>query len=137
MALTLFMKGFTLEIIIQLSKKIMSIIGIMILVVFAFTHAFIARLRLFKNESFQEQFQGGTLDNGGNLIPNATTDTIYDVSSSNNFSNVFRAFSMVWFFIFGVFDPINDGDVGDDTMTIILAIVFSFVTVFFFSNMVM
>jgi hypothetical protein len=131
------MKGFILEIIIQLSKTIMPIIGIMILVIFAFTHAFIAQLRFFKNEYFQEQFQGGATDDDGNPISNATTYTMYDVSSSNNFSNVFRAFSMVWFFIFGVFDPINDGDVGDNTVTIILAILFSFVTMLIFSNVVM
>ncbi|KAI8883517.1 hypothetical protein K501DRAFT_333305 [Backusella circina FSU 941] len=128
--------GILIEIIIQLSKKIMPIIGIMVLVIFAFTHAFIAQLRLFNNQFFQEQFQGGATDEDGNPLANATTYTIYDVSSSNNFSNVFRAFSMVWFFIFGVFDPINNGDAGDDIMTNILAILFTFVTVLIFSNMV-
>ncbi|KAI8887137.1 hypothetical protein K501DRAFT_307808 [Backusella circina FSU 941] len=128
--------GKLLEIIIQLSGKIMPIICIMILVVFAFTHAFIIRLRLFDDQKFQEQYQGGATNEDGSPLDNATTYTIYDVSSSNEFSNVFKAFSIVWFFIFGIFDPINDGDVGDDTMTVILAIVFSFVTVLIFSNMV-
>lgn len=115
----------------------MPIICIMILVVFAFTHAFIIRLRLLDDQVFQEQYQGGLLKEDGTPEDGAPTYTMYDTSSSNDFSNVFRAFTIVWFFIFGIFDPINDGDVGDDTMTLILAIVFSFVTVLIFSNMVM
>jgi hypothetical protein len=130
-------KGKLLEIVIQLSGKVMPIIGIMILVVFAFAHALIIRLRLMDDQVFQEQYQGGLSNEDGTPVDGAPTYTMYDTSSSNDFSNVFRAFTVVWFFIFGVFDPINDGDVGDDTMTIILSILFSFVTVLIFSNMVM
>lgn len=108
----------------------------MLLLIFAFTNAFIALLSSKDDAFFQEQFSGSvnlseSESSYGNQIAFA------DISSSNNFSNPLKAFSILWFFIFGVWDPITDGDAGDDPMIIILAILFSFFTILILFNLVM
>ncbi|KAI8976470.1 hypothetical protein BDB01DRAFT_347676 [Pilobolus umbonatus] len=99
----------------------------MLMVVIAFTHSFIYLLQDQEDGFFQDSF--AVDPDGLGLAANAD-------SASNPFVNVFRAFSVLWFFLFGVWDPIVEGDVGDDTMTIILSILFSFITVVIFLNIV-
>lgn len=108
----------------------------MLLVIFAFTNAFIVLLSSKDDAYFQEQFSGSiNLSESESASGNGVV--FADISSSNNFSNPFKAFSMLWFFIYGVWDPITDGDAGDDPMIIILAILFSFFTILILFNLVM
>ncbi|KAI8976471.1 hypothetical protein BDB01DRAFT_347644 [Pilobolus umbonatus] len=119
--------GVTLEIIIQLIKKILPVLLIMMLVVFAFTHSYIYLLQDKADEFFQDFFA---------VDPDGLNLEAHSSSASNPFGNAFRAFSVLWFLLFGVWDPLIEGDVGDDTMTIILSILFSFITVVIFLNIV-
>jgi hypothetical protein len=116
-----------LETVIQLSAKVMPVIGIMVLVVCAFTNSFIVLLRRQSDDYFQEEFGP----------PGSEDPVALDLSSQNDFSDIFRAFTDVWFFIYGFLDPIKQGPAGDDTTAIILTVLFSFVTVLIFFNMVM
>ncbi|KAI7892963.1 uncharacterized protein EV154DRAFT_561880 [Mucor mucedo] len=101
--------GITLEIIIQLS------------------------LRLQLDDFFQENYAGNyTVDGSEN--PSGTVNFV-DVSADNGFSNWFKAFYQVWFFVYGVWDPINDGDAGDSFFIMCLSILFSLVTVVIFFNL--
>ncbi|KAK4511973.1 uncharacterized protein ATC70_003972 [Mucor velutinosus] len=128
--------GVTVETIIQLMKSVYKTLLIMLLVIFAFTNAFIVLLARKEDAYFQEQYAGFmALDNLGSSTE--STVNYSDNSSSNNFRNPFKAFSTLWFFIFGVWDPINDGDAGDDYMIMVLAILFSLLTVLLFFNLVM
>lgn len=125
-----------METIIQLMKSVYKTLFIMLLVIFAFTNAFIVLLARKEDGYFQEKYSGSMTSN--NL--GSSTESIVqhsDVSSSNNFRNPFKAFTTLWFFIYGVWDSINDGDAGDDYMIKILAILFSFLTVLLFFNLVM
>lgn len=107
-------------------------------VVFAFTHTFIVLLRQKDDKYFQEEFSG-TLGNGNS--ENSTLDgvkvTLGDASSQNDFTNPFKAFADVWFFIYGVWDPVTDGDAGDNPMISVFTILFSFVICLIFFNMIM
>ncbi|KAL7308286.1 hypothetical protein PS15m_012153 [Mucor circinelloides] len=128
--------GVTLETIIQLIKSVYKTLLIMLLVLFAFTNAFIVLLARKDDAYFQEQYSGSIdLNNSDSSAEN--TVSYNDDSSSNNFKNPVKAFSTLWFFIYGVWDPINDGDAGDDYMIMVLAILFSFLTVLLFFNLVM
>lgn len=90
-----------------------------------------------KDDSFfQEQYSGSLNLSNSNLAEENNVD-YNDSSANNNFNNPFKAFSMLWFFIYGVWDPINDGDAGDDYMVMVLAILFSFLTILIFFNLVM
>jgi len=110
----------------------------MLLVIFAFTHAFIVLLSHKDDSYFQEQYEGSiNLTNSGQAFSGENDAEYHDASANNNFNNPFKAFSMLWFFIWGVWDPINDGDAGDDYMVMVLAIMFSFLTVLLFINLVM
>jgi hypothetical protein len=111
-----------------MSLKTLPFIGAFCSVVFAFTHALIVLLRRKKDDFFQEQFSG-TL--------NGTQINLSDSSSENDFKNPFKAFSDVWFLIYGVWDPLNDGEAGDNPMVTILSILFSFVIGLIFFNMIM
>jgi hypothetical protein len=55
-----------IEIVIQLGVKIAPVIGLMILLIFAFTHSFAILLRMHDDSFFQEQF-------GGNVAPNESS----------------------------------------------------------------
>ncbi|GAN11046.1 hypothetical protein MAM1_0457d10599 [Mucor ambiguus] len=123
--------GVTVETIIQLMKSVYKTLIIMLLVIFAFTNAFIVLLARKEDAYFQEQYSGS-------MSGSSTENTVNynDDSSSNNFRNPVKAFSTLWFFIYGVWDPINDGDAGDDYMIMVLAILFSFLTVLLFFNLV-
>lgn len=121
-----------METMIQLMKSVYKTLIIMLLVIFAFTHAFIVLL-LHKDDSyFQEQYSGSI-----NITDTENTVSYSDTSASNSFTNLFKAFSTLWLFIYGVWDPITDGDAGDDFMIIVFAMLFSFVTVLLFFNLVM
>lgn len=125
-------QGVTLETMIQLMKSVYKTLFIMLLVIFAFTHAFMVLL-LHKDDSyFQEQYSGSIT-----LTDSESTVSYSNASASNSFTNVFKAFSTLWLFIYGVWDPITDGDAGDDFMIIVFAMLFSFVTVLLFFNLVM
>lgn len=63
--------------------------------------------------------------------------TLYDLSSSNGFKNPFKAFYHVWLFIYGVWDPVTNGDAGDNQMLFVISILFAFITVLIFTNMIM
>jgi hypothetical protein len=125
-----------LETIIQLLAAVYKTLLIMLLVILAFTNAFIVLLSSKDDAYFQEQFSGSVnLSEAESASGNEVA--FADISSSNNFGNPFKAFSMLWFFIYGVWDPITDGDAGDDPMIIILAILFSFFAILIFFNLVM
>jgi hypothetical protein len=120
-----------MEIIIQLGIKIAPIIGLMILLIIGFTHSFIVLLRRQDDSFFQEQFEGNSAaDNGSDIV-------FSDQSQQNLFKDVFLAFTTVWLFLYGIFDPILSGDVGNYPMALVLAVLFSFVTALVIMNVVM
>ncbi|KAI8880959.1 hypothetical protein K501DRAFT_335048 [Backusella circina FSU 941] len=120
--------GILIEIIIQLGVKIAPIIGLMILLIIAFTHSFAVLLRRQDDSFFQEHY-------GGSMTPGSDI-TLSDQSQQNLFKDVFLAFSTVWFFLYGIFDPIFSGDVGNYPMALVLAILFSFITSLIILNVV-
>ncbi|KAI8876345.1 hypothetical protein K501DRAFT_288939, partial [Backusella circina FSU 941] len=109
--------GYLLEMVIQLSAKIVPVTFVMLLVVIAFTHSFFVLLR----------------KRGDLFIEDASNN---DGDADNIFSNVFFAFITVWFFIFGVFDPLFEGELGRYPMALILAVVFSLIIVLILFNVV-
>lgn len=121
----------TLETIIQLLLSVKEVLLVFFLIVCAFTNAFIIQLSRKEEDYFQEQFSGDITG------PSNSTADFNDVSSSNPFSDVFKSFSTLWFFIYGVWDPVFDGDVGDNNTIIVLSIMFSLITVLIFFNLVM
>ncbi|KAL9557249.1 hypothetical protein MBANPS3_001480 [Mucor bainieri] len=127
--------GVTLETIIQLVKSVYKVLVIMILVIIAFTNSFMVLLSRRDDSFFQEQFEGSlNLTDSGLAAENGMSYS--DVSANNNFGDPFKSFSMLWFAVFGVWDPLNDGDAGDDYMVMVLAILFSFLTALIFFNLV-
>ncbi|KAG2229372.1 hypothetical protein INT48_000909 [Thamnidium elegans] len=64
------------------------------------------------------------------------TVDILNVSSSNGFASLFKAFSNVWLFIYGVWDPVTQGDAGDSKMIMVMCILFSFTIVLIFFNVI-
>ncbi|KAI7892962.1 uncharacterized protein EV154DRAFT_503473 [Mucor mucedo] len=103
--------GITLEIIIQLCIRVRAVFTIMVLVILGFTMSYIIALRLQLDDFFQENYAGDYTVNGSEN-PSGTVNFV-NVSADNGFSNWFKAFYQVWFFVYGVWDPINDGDAGD------------------------
>lgn len=134
------LKGVTLEIIIELFKNVSSVLLIMLLVVIAFTQAFVVLLRMEEDEYFRDNFSGNFTSNTtletGIVSTEGLTDSA-NVSADNGFVNWFKAFSQVWFFIYGVWDPVMEGKAGDSKMLMAMRILFSFITVLIFFNMVM
>jgi hypothetical protein len=106
----------------------------MLLVIFAFTNSFIVLLRQQGDDFFQEAYNG-TTTSGNNQSDSVTT--IQDISSSNNFNDVYKSFIRVWFLTYGVWDPINGGNAGDDRMVMGLSVVFSLITILIFFNLIM
>lgn len=82
---------------------------------------------------FQEKYVG----NITNLVSPTTPDdtTLQDISQNNQFGNPLKAFYTVWFFMYGVWDPAVNGDAGDNVMIMILAFLFTFLTVLIFFNL--
>lgn len=106
----------------------------MMLVIFAFSNAYIVLLRSEPDNYFQEQYKG-TFTSVDNSISGETS--ISNVSSDNGFRSLFKTLSQVWFFVFGVWDSLQDGEAGDNKVLICISIVFSFITVLIFFNLVM
>lgn len=104
----------------------------MLLVIFAFTNSFMVLLRQQGDEYFQEAYNGTTRSAQLDSVT-----AIQDISSSNNFNNVYKSFIRVWFFTYGVWDPISGGDAGDDKMIMALSVIFSLVTILIFFNLIM
>lgn len=102
----------------------------MLLVICAFTNAFIVLLSHKSDEYFQEEYAGTAGLNG-------TEVNVNDVSSENNFDDVVKSFSILWFFIYGVWDPVNGGEANDSYMILVMSVLFSFITVLIFFNLVM
>lgn len=124
-----------METIIQLFQKVLSVFLILLLVIFGFTHSFIVLLRQQPDQYFQENY-------GGDISSSSTSESkgetsLYDLSSSNGFNDPFKALYHVWLFIFGVWDPVTSGDSGDNRMLFVLCMVFAFITVLIFTNMIM
>jgi hypothetical protein len=88
------------------------------------------------DEYFQEEYDGQVAyaSSGADETANST---MMDVSSSNDFVDVYKSFADLWFFIYGVWDPVNNGNAGDNKVTIALSILFSLITVLIFFNFVM
>ncbi|OBZ82553.1 Transient receptor potential cation channel subfamily V member 4 [Choanephora cucurbitarum] len=124
--------GHTLEIIIQLFHKVSQIILLMIVVVAAFSHAFIMLLRHQDDSYFQEKYTGTT----NSSDPSADPNVAFSDGASNDFVDVFKSFKSVWFFIYGIWDPVTSGDAADNVMAAILAIAFSFIVLLIFFNIV-
>lgn len=125
---------------IQLSKNIRSVLFIMLLVILAFTQSYMVLLRLSPDEYFQDNFEGSFAGDVTSETGSSTAEgTVGFASSSadNGFTDPFKAFYQVWLFIYGVWDPIIEGDAGDSKMIMALSIVFSLITVLIFFNMVM
>ena len=99
------------------------------MVIFAFTNAFMVLLSRKDDSYFQEKFSG--------TINQSDSIDLSDTSTSNSFTNPLKSFSILWFCIYGVWDPIKDGDTGDDYMIIVLSILFSFITILIFFNLIM
>lgn len=118
-----------METIVSLIRAVSVVLLIMLFVIFAFTNALIVLLSGKDDSYFQERYSGAA--------GQSTTVEFNDISSSNNFSNPFKAFSILWFCIYGVWDPIKDGDTGDDYMIMILSILFSFIVILLFVNLIM
>ncbi|KAI8087451.1 hypothetical protein BDF21DRAFT_491903 [Thamnidium elegans] len=131
--------GVTLEIIIQLSKKIAPLLLIMLLVILAFTQSYIVLLRLEPDEYFRDTFTGVFLSKNSSGTGDVTFEgnVEFTTSSDNGFSNWLTAFYNVWLFIYGVWDPIVEGDAGSSLMVMGLSVVFSLTAVLIFFNMVM
>jgi hypothetical protein len=128
-------KGILIEIIIQLGMRIAPILGLMILLLFSFTYSFIVLLRRQDDSFFQEQYEGDAIPANNNAL--GSDVELSDQSQQNLFKDVFLAFSTVWFFLYGVFDPILSGDVGNNPMALVLAIMFTFITSLVILNVVM
>ncbi|KAI9245393.1 hypothetical protein EDC94DRAFT_413781 [Helicostylum pulchrum] len=131
--------GITLETMIQLSKNIRSVLFIMLLVILAFTQSYMVLLRLSPDEYFQDDFEGsfaGDVTTETGILTAEGTVGFAASSADNGFSDPFKAFYQVWLFIYGVWDPIIEGDAGDSKMIMALSIVFSLITVLIFFNMV-
>ncbi|GAA5812182.1 hypothetical protein MFLAVUS_005632 [Mucor flavus] len=130
--------GITLEIIIQLSRRIAPVLLIMLLVILAFTQSYIVLLRLQPDEYFRDTFSGTFLGRNDSGTGDVTFegDVEFSTSSDNGFSNWFTAFYNVWLFIYGVWDPIVDGDAGSSLMVMCMSVVFSLIAVLIFFNMV-
>ena len=107
----------------------------MMLVVFAFTHAFIVLLRQEEDSYFEEEYNG-TITTNMNGIETNNTVTFFD-GGSNDFTDLFKSFKDVWFFIYGIWDPINKGESANNVMAMILSVVFSFIVLLLFFNIVM
>jgi hypothetical protein len=130
-----FSQGILIEIIVQLGLKIAPILGLMVFLIIAFTFSFFVLLRRHEDNFFQEQFKGNAIpDNGSSLESNIT---LGDQSQQNLFKDPFLAFTTVWFFLYGIFDSILSGDVGNYPMALVLAILFSFITALVILNVVM
>lgn len=127
--LIFFYQGYALDVIISQLKSAIFLLFILFLVIAAFTQAFMVLL-YFKDDSyFQDSFFGDftsniTLTTGNITIEGLTRSA--NVSADNAFVNWFKAFSQIWFFIFGVWDLVNEGDIGDDKMVISMRILCSF-----------
>lgn len=100
-------------------------------------------LRRQDDQFFQEHYNG-TTSMYANSAPvegesptTAGTTDLFDISASNGFTDPYKAFYQVWLVIFGVWDPIINGDAGDDKMIFFLCIIFALLTVLIFTNMVM
>ncbi|KAG2233522.1 hypothetical protein INT48_003393 [Thamnidium elegans] len=129
--------GVTLEIIIQLSRKIAPLLLIMLLVILAFTQTYIVLLRLRPDDYFRDTFSGVFLSENSTTGDVAFGGSVeFATSSDNGFSNWFTAFYNVWLFIYGVWDPIVEGDAGSSIMVMCLSVIFSLVAVLIFFNMV-
>ncbi|GAN02898.1 hypothetical protein MAM1_0030c02348 [Mucor ambiguus] len=127
--------GITLETIIKLIETVYKTIFIMLLLIIAFTHAFVVLLSHKDDSYFQEQFSGSINLTKSNLAADNAA-SYADDSSSNSFQDPVKAFSSLWFFLYGVWDPIKNGEAGDNYMIMFLAILFSFLTVLIFFNLV-
>lgn len=106
---------------------------LLFLIICAFTNAFIVLLSHKEDEYFQEQYSG-TLTSSDGTTSNVT---ISDSSTSNAFTDLYKSFSVVWFFIYGAWDPVTSGDSGDNKVIIALSILFSLFTILIFFNLVM
>jgi hypothetical protein len=131
-----FKKGTFSEIILRLAKKFFPIIFTLIMVVVAFTHSFIVLLRRKDDAFFQEKYQGSMSTANESDLLNGASMTLSDQSQQNPFKDVFLAFTTVWFFTSGTFDPVFSGDANSPMVTI-LAIMFSFCTGLIVLNVVM
>lgn len=107
----------------------------MVIVIFGFTISYILALRLEPDEFFQENYSGTYTNTGSDEVSGVIN--FVDVSSDNGFQNWFKAFSQVWFFVHGVWDPLNDGDAGDSKFLMCLSIFFSLITIVIFFNLLM
>lgn len=121
-----------METIIQLIWEVKEILLIFFLIICAFTNAFIVILMDKEDEYFQEQYSGTVASTGSDSEVN-----FGDVSSSNPFTDVFKSFATLWFFIYGVWDPVNNGDAGDNRTIMVLSIMFSLITILIFFNLIM
>lgn len=110
------------------------IVLILVLIICAFTNAFLVLLVHKEDAYFQENY-AGTVSIAGQDTPSVSTFS--DVTAGNPFGDIFKSFAVVWFFIFGVWDPVTGGDSGDNNIIIVLLIIFTLVAVLIFFNLVM
>lgn len=114
----------------------MNVLFIMFLVILGFTNAYIVLLRLEPDKYFQEEYKLIYTNDVENIVYQSNVG-FTDVSSSNGFRNVFKAFFQVWFFIFGAWDTVKNGEAGDNLFLIFISMLFSLITVVIFFNLVM
>ncbi|KAI8378406.1 hypothetical protein BD560DRAFT_49114 [Blakeslea trispora] len=114
-----------LEAFVALFRKVFQIIVFLIFVVFAFTNAFIILLRDKEDAYFRE-----------NMTSSMNETAKYSNDATNDFNNVFKSFRDVWFFVFGIWDPVRNGQSADNDMVAVLSIAFSFIVLLLMFNVV-
>lgn len=129
--LRLFFQAVTLDAILQLWQSVAPVFAVKLLVICAFTNLFMTLLYDLIDSYFQVKYVG----NITNLVPPTTSHdtTVQDISRNNQFGDPLKAFYTVRFFMYVLWDPAVNGDAGENVMIMILAILFTFLTVFIFS----
>ncbi|KAL0084571.1 hypothetical protein F4703DRAFT_1942776 [Phycomyces blakesleeanus] len=120
--------GIMVEIVVQISKRVLPMFALLVFIVFAFSHTFIVLLRNESSGEFAETFDGII---GG-------TQSFYitsrDSGSENKFRHVGTALKAVWLFVNGDWEAISDKPVEDQTLVTVLAVILSFSTTFILLN---
>ncbi|KAI9019205.1 hypothetical protein CLU79DRAFT_759081 [Phycomyces nitens] len=120
--------GIMVEIVVQISKRVLPMFALLIFIVFAFAHTFIVLLRNEKNGEFAQSFDGII---GG-------TQSFYitsrDPGSENKFRSAGTALKAVWLFVNGDWEAISDKPVEDQALVTVLGIILSFSTTLILLN---
>ncbi|KAI7894913.1 uncharacterized protein EV154DRAFT_497382 [Mucor mucedo] len=122
--------GYIIETVIETARIVRSVVIVMLVVVFMFTNTNMVLIHLKPDEYYQENY---------NVIYSGVvgSDNSFGHSSgSYGFSNVFRSFSQICYFIYGSWDPANDGAEVESIIFIkVVSILFSVMTLVMLFNL--